>query len=319
MGLIYAIESEAGANLVYNPSTEATITGWSAMAGSIAQSAIYARYGIYSVAYTPAAGVNDGTYYLTDNNLASGTTYTVSVYVLGVNGVPYKFYFADTGGTLKGTAYTWVGNGDWKRVKVTWAADANAKFRLYVTKNNDASTAVFYVDGLQLEAADHATTYMDGDQPGCAWTGAKNNSTTTRSVNTRLGGRIRDLADYSFYMQNHTGFGAPPVSNQITPYARIKGGLYSFSKKNPRVITINGVLIGTSLADYWTKRALLWNMINPTYGPVLLRYTGGVYVQQAVALYDSGFEGGKLDGFSETMSIRFMCPDPDLFQVDGGE
>jgi hypothetical protein len=321
MGLIYVLEPEASTNLAKNPSAELATTGWTAVAGSLALSQTFARFGINSVAVTPAAGTSDGAYYLTDANLTSGATYTASVYVKGVNGVPMQFYFATTAGAVKGTPYTWTADGNWKRVKVTWAADATAQFRLYVAKNNNASTAVFYVDGLQYEALDHATTYIDGDQPGGKWNGSSHSSTSYRLANTRLGGRIRDLSDFGLYLDSSLGFGGPPVANQLTPYARIKGALWSYSKLNARVITLGGVIVGTTLADFWSKRASIWNDIRPdsTLGLVQLRYTGTGTTLQIGALYDGGFEGGKTNGFSEQVAIRFVCPDPDLIGVSGGE
>jgi len=204
---------ETTTNLVTNPSIYTDATGFTAVGGAIVRDTTFMRREIACLKITPTSGVNDGAYYGTVS-LTSGTTYTFSVDILGVNGEPYKIWFGDTSAVLKGTATTFTAIGDWERQEVTWACNSTASYRLYVTKNNDNNTSNFYIDGLQCEAKSYATTYCDGNQEGCKWIGAEHASTSTRDAQSRAGGRLYNFDDYGFYIDDMPGIGMPPILHQ---------------------------------------------------------------------------------------------------------
>jgi hypothetical protein len=93
------LQPEAVTNLVTNPSIETATTGYTAIAGALAQVATYQRRGVYSLEVTPAVGVADGAYYGTVS-LTDTVTYTFSFDFLGASAIPYRAYFGTTGAAL---------------------------------------------------------------------------------------------------------------------------------------------------------------------------------------------------------------------------
>lgn len=332
MSLWQILLPEACTNLITNPSIEVDTTGYTAVGGSVARSSTRYRRGSYSLAVTPTSGTADGAYFGTVA-LTAGTTYTFSVDVYGANGIPYRIYFADTSGNIKGTPVTFTGTGAWARQSVTWACDSSTNYRVYVVKNNSADTTVFYADGWQVEANTHATTYCDGSlalssyeqqagfvDDGVAWTGTAHASTSTRAAGSRRGGYWYDLAtSFYFYVESALGLGAVPVRVARVEYARPQtaGSLHEHSHEAERIVTLNGVIIGTDLATIHTRRDLLayYMRVNndtstPADEPFLLRYTGFSAPEELMVHYEGGLEGGVLDGFSERVSIRLVADYP---------
>jgi len=115
---------------------------------------------------------------ISDLNLTSGSTYVFSAYVnSGANwstaqvGVYVDQYTASSGGTLKGssTAGNTVPAGTWTRVSSSFTASANSYFEFIVWSDaadnwyaGYPTTAedIFYVDAVQLESGNTATTYQ---------------------------------------------------------------------------------------------------------------------------------------------------------------
>src|SRR5262245_51029764 len=158
-------------NLVTNPSLETNTTGWTAAVGgeSLARSTAQQYHGAYSLAVTPNSNTNAGTYF-TPVSLTSGTLYAVSVKVLANSGLPFRLQVRDSTGVTTLAQYTFTATGRWQWVWLYYAETATTTRRIYIQKNGSASTAVFYVDGLQVEAlasaAETVSTYIDGDQVG---------------------------------------------------------------------------------------------------------------------------------------------------------
>src|SRR5574341_261227 len=194
MGLWSIVVPEGTQNLVTNPSLEVNATGYTAVGGTAVRDATQQRRGVYSLKVTPTAGVNDGAYF--EITLLTNKQYTFSVDVLGVNGVPYKIYIYDVTGAVVLATTTFTGTGKWQRVTVTATTGANTSHRLYVMKNNSADTGIFYADGWQCEQKAYNTTFVDGDQDGCTWDGAVHASMSTRSAQSRAGGRDIDFDTY---------------------------------------------------------------------------------------------------------------------------
>ncbi len=320
MGLWEIIVPEETTNLVTNPSVEEDTTGWAAMAGAISRETNDPPFGLYNLEVTPAAGVDDGCYFGTVA-LVSGTPYTFSFKFRGEDGITYKAYFATTGGVLAGDEVTFTGDDEWHEYAGTWACDSTAAHRVYITKDNDSGTDVFYVDALQVEAKAYATTYTDGDQlplPDYFWAGIAHASASTRIVTSRAGGRVRDLTDdYFFRVMNDTGTGLPPMTNYRTGYALIPGALHEHTKIHERPFVLNGILLGTSLANLHARKAALESIVYPDEDkqPLLLRYSGGSQVLEIAAYYEGGLEGGVSVNFTEKMGLRFYAPLPDWLEV----
>ena len=317
-GLWDIVVREATTNMITNPSFETGTTGWVAIGGSIAQGTNDPPFGQYNLEITPTAGDWDGTY-CDIASLTSGTSYTLSLYFKGGSGVSYRAYFATAAGVLKASV-TFTGDGEWHRYTKTWVCDNTAAHRIAVDKNDDASTALFYIDGVQVEAQAYATTYCDGDQGiDYSWNGIKHASTATRPATSLAGGLVKNLRDdYYFYCLHPTGIGAPPVTNYYTDYALLKGALHEHTKIHGRLFILNGLIKGTSLETLHTRRAALYNVLRPdevSDQPVLIQYTGGAKTVQIAAYYDGGMEWGMVEGFTERLGIRFYAADPEWLEV----
>lgn len=242
----------ARTNLITNPSFETGTTGWTGSGASIARSTAQQYHGAYSLAVTPTAiGTVDGAFFSTVS-LTAGVTYVTSAKVLGVAGVPYKISFnATTGAEL--VSFAFVGTGRWQWVWVVWTETSTTTRRIYVTKNGSASTGVFYIDGVQVEACGSegvfVTTYIDGDQAGLVpnqqppaylWTGTRHASTSTRSGQTRAGGRVIPLKTFGFLLTALIGLGLATPQHDALTFAQLDGGQYLDTIKPPRTFSLAG-------------------------------------------------------------------------------
>lgn len=317
MGYWSILKPLAGQNLIPNSSFEVDeslynlLSSWTGSAATIFYpSNPYTYKGAWSCEIDPTANTFAGMYYTTPVLLAGD--YTFSAYVWGANTVPYRVRFANTSGTTVGTATTFTGNGGWQRVSVT-ATLTNAAHRLYIEKNNSASTALFYVDAVQLETGSTATTYIDGWQSGCTWDGPADLSTSSRTVESGGGGEWIDFDDLGITVLDMAGVGMPPIDNIATPYALLPGAQYQRSIARTRALTLTCLVSGSTWADLHVLRNLLVERVQPgsgTNAPIQLRYTGSATPQTISAYYDGGLEFGKTSGFYEIVPLRFVAHDP---------
>ena len=324
MGDWDVIVAQAITNLVTNPSLEKTTTGWTAIGGTLAKVTNSPVFGQYNLRCTPAIGVYDGVYFGT-MALTTGTTYVASIYFKGQSGIPYRMYFGDTSANVKGTPVEFTGDGTWHRYEVSWACNASASYRLYISKNNSVSVANYYVDGVQVEAGSVATSYCDGSLPapigfaksGCSWAGLSHLSASSRVATTRAGGRLYNLEeDYHFRDLQILGAAAPPVENYTTPYVLLDGSNYEHTRIAERTFVLDGVVIGTSWLTLQQYRAALYAAVQPLNNePVILRYTGGARTVEISAYYDGGLEGGTVDGYIEKIALRFLATSPNWREV----
>lgn len=318
------IIAEATTNLWTNPSLEVGTTGWTAAGGSIARSSSDPVFGFYDLTVTPSAGTYDGVYFGT-LALTSGTTYTFSAYVKGANGIPYFIAANPSGSGYDGTE-TFTGDGEWHRIELTFTASASANYYFHVRKYNSADTSAFYVDAVQVEAKSYATTYCDGDveaptgftSSGCSWNGTAHTSTSSRTANTRAGGRIMDLDDnYHFRTMQAIGIGAAPVENYRTAYAMLDGALYEHGRRSEIIFTLSGVMQASAYATFLSYRDALINALQNTADdqPIIVRFTGGSSGREISAYYDGGLEGGNLNANIELAQIRFLACEPSWREV----
>lgn len=321
-GLWQIVIPEATTNLCTNPSFETGTTGW-ATAATIAQSATYAKFGVYSLRFTPAAGTTSFLYY--DFTATSDQTYTAQAWVRGAAGIPYRIYIGkQSDDSVIGSATTFTGTGAWQFVEVTQNVGANTAVRLIIGKNTHASTDYVYIDAVQLEQKAYSTTYIDGDQAGGVWSGTQHGSTTTRAASERGGGHKYNLDDYGFYIEEIGGVGMPPISNRYQEYSSLHGGEWQALKIRPRQFILAGQMIGTSLADLHSKRKDLIDAIKPNLvrgsQPFRVYYTGAnsaapVFIN---CRYDDGLSFGDMRGYSENIAVRLLAVDPFWYEDGQG-
>ena len=325
MGLWKLIIPEATTNLFVDssfyqtdPDTEWTFAGDGAEDWT--RSTTYSMFGISSA----LLDIGGGTYAdLRQTFTTTATSYTVSCYVRRsaggtVTASHTQAYFDDA--NVAWDSITQV-NDEWYHCVYTGTATAAANaFGMRALEDG------MYVDAMQLENKAYATTYCDGDQPGCEWTMRPHDSNSSRSAQSRAGGRIRDLADdFSFYVTGWTGFGMPPVSLGIDEYAIAAGGQLNSVKVHDVEMALIGELVGTSLSNYHALRQDLIDTLAPDrypktargWQPFVLRYTGATVHKEIAVHYAGGLEGsrGPRQGFSEKIAIRLSAPEPGWKQV----
>jgi hypothetical protein len=153
-------------------------------------------------------------------------------------------------------------------------------------------------------------------------------SASSRSADSRAGGRERDLEDYyGFHIGGMSGTGAAPQGITIDPYAILPGGELNNIKVDSRVFTLAGVIYSTvSQADFHDKKQALLNELQPDaypedrdgIQPVRLRYQGATVHKQIAAHYSSGMEGdlqATEPCFWERLAIRFESDDPYWYEL----
>lgn len=314
MNRISIILPDATTNLCSNPSVERNSTGWTAVGGSIARSLADQRRGAYSLAVTPTAGVNDGVYFGVVA-LTSGQIYTASIDFKGIAGVPYKLYFGSIGGAQLGTPTTLIATGRWQRIAVVYTAASSADHRIYITKNNHASTGVFYMDGLQVEQKAYDTTYCDGDQTGCSWVGSAHASTSQRSGQSRAGGRIAELEDFDFIVEKFSGIGMPRLTHHVQSLALQAGAIYQSTKVEPRLISLVTRIDSNTENELYNARAALIDALKlEAVGdpqPIILIYSGTTEEVEIPCYYDAGLEfQDHKKMLWERVALRLICFDP---------
>jgi hypothetical protein len=323
---------EATTNKVLNPSAETT-GNYSASGGAVVtRSTTYGRYGLYSY-YVQTFASNDGLNLIlsTLSNADHFVTFRVRgklpdnwrVLVRTQYRTPILLESIDDNWNLYGVFIP--------------AAEASTSTHLYILQRGEGGSGR-YMDGFQVEAHDHWTTYTDGDQPGSGWNGAAHVSTSTRSARSRAGGRVRDLADdYSFYVTEHSGTGVGAQRISLNEYALLPGGELNAVKSQARVWTLTGDFIADSEEDLHAKRQALLAVLDPSAydaQPVLVRYTGSEVEKEIAAIYESGLEISGLPVyygpyrrdatssewqedyvFSERAAVRFLSPSPYWLEI----
>jgi len=317
---------QAGINLAENPSAEenaGTYTSFG-VGTALAQSDTQSRWGRYSVRVTPGANAFSG---LLDSaaGCTPGTVYVCSVWVLGAVGLPYRIYFGDAAGGLQPscTPTTFTGDGTWHRYQVAYRALA-AMLYFCVSKNNSAALDVFYVDGWQLEVGLAATTYMDGDQPGCEWLGVPHLAATARSEHAGGGGALVDLeTTYGIHVTTSVGLGLPPLKHKRLDTPSAAGALLDDVHVEPRILTLAAwVNAPNDDADDSVLALARDNLINAlkldrvaTLQPVTLYFTSASRTFELHAFYEAGLERNLTEFRFEKFALRLLCYDAFLYEI----
>ena len=182
----WIVKPKAGRNELWNP-TFATPQGviyWSGTNASLSLSGDETRRNAYSMKVTPASGTVVATaYYNRGLKVTNGLKYTFSCDVKGVAGQPMRIVIATSTGVVKATK-TFTATGYWQRMEVTLSAtETVTNYRVQVTRDAVSSTLPFYVDGVQFEQTDKATTFISGwEGDGYSWEGASRNSASLRAM-----------------------------------------------------------------------------------------------------------------------------------------
>ena len=316
----------ARTNLITNPSFETNTTSWTAIGGSIARVTTQQYHGAYSLAITPTSATTDGARYDTVS-LTSGTTYAYSAKVRGVAGLKYKLAIETTGG-VELHSVTFMATGRWQWVIGYYTETSSTTRRVTTRKASHASVAIFYLDGVQVEAivaGELASTYIDGDQlglvpnqqpPAYVWNGTPHGSTSTRSGQTRAGGMVIPFKKYGFLLTALIGLGLAVPQNIAADYARIDGSYDDYTRKPSRQFTLTGRFQGKTYAELRRNRSGLAQLFDRDLTGqdqrlTLLRHVedaNGKIVSTTVrslSKYESGFGGNTDNMHAETVPITF--------------
>src|SRR5260221_107665 len=135
-------------NLPANPSGEFGTTGWTFVESAvIGTSSAFQQFGAWSIDVAPGAngtcGVQSPAW--TANN---GSAYSVSAYIRGANGIPYRMAVANSSGVsfVSGGTITFTGGGTWARYTIAYTEPTGASRTLVVTKNASADASHLYID-----------------------------------------------------------------------------------------------------------------------------------------------------------------------------
>ena len=179
--------SEAGQNLVTNPSFETGTTGWSTFndaGGDLAasQDGTASVYGLSSAKLT-ATTINNSQFYATFGTATSGQPYTASVWLKA--SVPMNVTLRMRQHTSPYTNWgttTCAVTTEWQRFQLTVTAPSTVGGRVSI---EPALAGSVWVDAVQVEALSYATHYMDGSLGlNCSWDGTAHASATTRVKTT---------------------------------------------------------------------------------------------------------------------------------------
>lgn len=323
---------DATINYVKNPAFRYDTTGWTASGSAISRVLDYARFNIASLkVVTTGAVLSEGCYYRVSELLNISEPVTASVYVRGSGIVRVRMTTNNT--YLSGNIE--LSPTRWQRVSVTGYSNGSDDVRIFIETVFRVQAATFYVDGAQIERHSYATTYCDGDQPGCWWNVIAHNSVSTRPADTRQGGRWVDLGgcdrpEANLYFTVIGGLGVATIRNDTQSYADAPGSYYQSSKVLDRVVTVTfftknkttRVAQQASLQELHKLRYMLWDILKPdkTSGgqEFLIEYQDGAVPIYFRARYDGGMEGewDVRNQWVNSFPVRLLAVSPFLTEDD---
>lgn len=357
MGKIFIIEPEPTTNLLFTPSFEDVTAGLfnlTAIGSTVTRSVTESRFGRASarVVTDGAVALQEGVRYRHSTNPAlANSPITVSVYARGGGRVRLRVDDVTNGIVRAGDPVS-LRSDFWQRLILTSAFGAvgGGDLDIYVEIFGDPSTVqshTFYIDGFQLEALGHVTSYVDGDlelslrpHGGDAffrWQDIRHGSPSLRSERYRGGGRLRDVTqglDFDLWPTNISGFGMPRFRLQTMSFDTQDEVLVQRSRPRPRALMLTfwasklnrqnpGVQRSSpaSLRTLHKARQALENLIKPDLvqetQPLIMRYEDGAIPMELAAFFETGleFSGDIRNPYQNQFSTRFFVPDP-LWKVD---
>jgi hypothetical protein len=273
----WIVKPKAGRNELWNPRFDPPegVTYWTGTNASLSLSGDETRRNAYSMKVTPVSGVAGTAYYNRGLKVTNGLKYTFSCDVKGVAGQPMRIVIATSTGTARATK-TFTATGYWQRMEVTLSAtESVTNYRVQVTRDAVSSTLPFYVDGVQFEQTDKATTFISGwEGDGYSWEGEPKKSASLRVADCKTGGDLLDLEDYCQLVQV-TGLGHGDW-NQILTKMTSGGDLYQGHIRKSRQFSIIVDFIGDTLGEIEANRKAIIDAIRPDLfeGEMVVRYQG---------------------------------------------
>jgi len=273
----WIVKPKSGRNEIWNPRFDPPegVTYWTGLNASLSLTGEETRRNSYSMKVTPTE-ISDGiAYYNRGLKVVSGLKYTFSCDVKGIAGRHMQIAIADALKIPK--AYKlFTATGYWQRVEVTLLATKTANdYCVEVSRNASTSMEPFYVDGVQFEQTDKATTFISGwEGDGYSWEGAPLKSASLRAFDCKTGGKLLDLEDYCQLVQV-TGLGHGDW-NQILTKMTSGGDLYQGHIRKSRQFSIIVDFIGETLGEIEANRKAIIDAIRPDLfeGEMVVRYQG---------------------------------------------
>ena len=327
---------DATENYVQNPAFRYNASApWTAVGATLTRTLDYARFNIASCqVVTNGAALFEGAYYRVSSLSGISDVITVSVYVRGgSNGQKVRLRLQDDP-----TGFEWVSDvvelqtNRWKRIEVTGRCTGGNDIRLKVeTADSVARAYTFYIDGAQMERKAYATTYCDGDQPGCLWNLTSHGSNSTRTADTREGGKWVALAgtcrpNNDVYVTVLGGLGMPPVDNITQPWSQSPGSYFQSQKTLDRVVTLNFTVKKESLRtvspitlsaihDLRQQLVDLFKTDKTLNDEAFLFEYSDTDADKPLYIklrYEAGLEGSwdVRNGWYNTFAVRFLAVDP---------
>lgn len=282
-------------NYVLNPSAEVenqTARG----AAVVGRSSTYQKYGLYSFVIS-AANAGDGVLLDIDPDVDYTLASSVYYLTLAVRGDTLDL-MAELAGSAAVAKLQVIEQIDTEWTLLGCSFQASLAGGMYAVGIYTANNGLFdlWIDGVQLEPLPYRTTYCDGTQEGCEWKGIPHNSSSSRSGQSRAGGRILDFYDdFGFFVKKIVGAGAAPLDVSIDPYAIIPGGILNNIKTQVREFSIVGEFRANSEPDLHAKRSALALALSdelyPNSQPFKLRFTGSSAIKEISVHYKAGLEG----------------------------
>lgn len=332
MGNFAIIVPEDSINYISNPSFEIDTAGWSNYAPggatgtrsrTLSNSIPLPTYsGLYDYQIVKSAGTGDFGIQWTAassvySNFLTGEFATFSFFIGAVSGtVTATINYND--GTAKAATNTFTTVG---RHSVTTNAFTGNLTSLNVVLSVATAADFFHVDAVQLENTAYATTYFDGDSRDCFWVGQAHSSRSYRNGSRAIGGREYDLDTLSWTVTAAPGLGMANITLDTQQQANLPGELLNDFRVDSRIVQLESVIKGTSLANLHAVRNTIIQSIRPDKGdaprPFQLKYSGGSTPLYLDVVYDSGLEFGEYtteNVFDENPAIRLFAPDPRWYE-----
>lgn len=294
-------------NAVRNPSYELGTAHWTVSGTGVGVTRAFDPACVYDgvASLRGTSGATTGTWNIASDpwpDVRPGSVYTVSVYVVN-----------HTNGTMTatlralGTSVTAPipPDGQWQRVIAVGPDGAGTPHGTLTIVKSVADAGSIGVDAWQCEIGTVATSYFDGDHEGAIWRGFPHLDSSFQPASARWGPLV-SFASLGFLIEEHAGVGAPPMEPPVIPDAGPVAGT--------RIISLSGVLLGTSTASLHATRERLLRHLAPWDGdriqPVRLAYTGAGVVWTMDAAYQGGLEMNDMSVASERVTVTMRASDP---------
>lgn len=297
------------------------------MGSSIERTLERAKFGRYSTRiYTDGNALNEGVYFRVDTTNINELV-TASAYIRGEGKLRIRIFDGLTGAESISKPLT-INDNRWHRIEIRGRAVGGDDLRVYIETAETAQELIFYLDGVQSEEQEEATTFCDGDQQGCRWNGVSHASISERNAEEMSGGiwfPIREEGcDPNIYVTVISGFGVPPITLNRQRTASTPGSVFDSLKveertmqliiwvKNEDVKKTRGLVLERLHELRQTLIDLVKPDISPNTEPFMLRYTDNEKSLTIRCRYNAGleFDGDIRNKFTNTISLRLLALDP---------